>query len=178
MILIKKKLFKITGNTFSQKLLEKNVKLAQDLMGIGTGSGVFSSGEKVILNILLKHYHPPFYVFEVGSNKGQFLELIIKTLQPKTNEFAVSLFKIAGTVTVTFVSTAGVYNVTILLCPVPSRVEALTNGVAKATSTNNATKIVNDFFMVSPPWFGSVQIALDIHVGEQLKYPFEYHDEY
>lgn len=70
-----------SGNRFVQEMLMMNVRMSQFLMGIGSGSGVrFSSGEKVIFDILNKTIKPPFCVFDVGSNKGQFLQLIVDSV--------------------------------------------------------------------------------------------------
>lgn len=45
-------------------------------MGIGSGCGVLTSGERVIFNILKQRFKPPYCIFDVGSNKGQFLQLV------------------------------------------------------------------------------------------------------
>ena len=80
MSLLKMLLIRITGNSFAQRLLEKNVGVAQSLMGIGSGAGVEFSGEKVVLDVLVQKYKPPYYIFDVGSNKGQYHNLILKLL--------------------------------------------------------------------------------------------------
>jgi len=80
MSMIKNALIKATGNRFIQSLLEKNVLAAQYLMGIGSGSGVLSSGEQVIFHVLKQTKQPPYCIFDVGSNKGQFLQLILQNL--------------------------------------------------------------------------------------------------
>lgn len=80
MSLLKMFLMRITGNSFAQRLLEKNVGVAQSLMGIGSGGEVESSGEKAVLDVLVRKYKPPYYVFDVGSSKGQYLNLLLKLL--------------------------------------------------------------------------------------------------
>ena len=52
MSILKNAIIKASGNRFMQSLLEKNVLVSQYLMGIGSGSGVQSSGEKAIFDIL------------------------------------------------------------------------------------------------------------------------------
>jgi FkbM family methyltransferase len=70
----------MTGNVVFQQILQKNVVISQGLMGIGTGAGVSGSGEKAVFRLLAKHHQPPFCVFDVGANKGQFLELAIESM--------------------------------------------------------------------------------------------------
>lgn len=74
----------IFNTTFSQRLLERNVNLSHYLMGIGTGSEVGSSGEKILIKILRQRYTTnslPLCVFDVGANQGQFLKLIADGLE-------------------------------------------------------------------------------------------------
>ena len=80
MSILKSTLIKVSGNRFIQNLLEKNVKTSQDFMGIGSGGEVLSSGEKAIFHILKQRLNPPYCIFDVGSNKGQFLQLILKNI--------------------------------------------------------------------------------------------------
>ena len=70
----------ISGNDFSQRLLERTVDKFQSLMGIGSGSDVESSGEKVIIGTLQRTFTPPYVIFDVGSNRGQFLKLVLQNL--------------------------------------------------------------------------------------------------
>jgi FkbM family methyltransferase len=77
-------LARISGNARAQKLLEMNIDSSQLLMGIGSGAGVNSSGEKVLVKELRQSYSEakqPLCVFDVGANKGQFLDLIADGLQ-------------------------------------------------------------------------------------------------
>ena len=80
---MKKILSKITGNKFSQRILNKSIQIAQYLMGIGSGSGVNNSGEKAIFDLLLNKIEGPYCIFDVGANKGQFLNLAIDNLTNK-----------------------------------------------------------------------------------------------
>jgi len=74
-------LIKASGSRFIQNLLEKNVQKSQYLMGIGSGGGgVFSSGERAIFRLLKQRCKPPYCIFDVGSNKGQFLKLILDSI--------------------------------------------------------------------------------------------------
>lgn len=80
---VKKLLIKISSNARFQRLLERNVMVSQYLMGIGSGSSPYSSGEKVIIEKLKQHAKPnqSLCIFDVGSNKGQFLDLLTHGLQ-------------------------------------------------------------------------------------------------
>lgn len=90
MSIFKKTLVKVSGNRLIQSLLEKNVKLSQDLMGIGSGGEVSSSGEKAIFRLIKNRYTPPYCIFDVGSNKGQFLQLILDNI---LDDFSVHCFE-------------------------------------------------------------------------------------
>jgi FkbM family methyltransferase len=82
--LIKNLLINLSANTLFQRLLEQNVTLSQYLMGIGSGSGVDSSGEITLVHKLRQLHaktRQPLCVFDVGSNKGQFLNMIVGGLQ-------------------------------------------------------------------------------------------------
>ena len=48
--------------------------------GIGSGSGVDSSGEACVFKILTKNLKPPYCVFDVGANKGDYATLCLKAL--------------------------------------------------------------------------------------------------
>jgi len=77
-------LINLSRSTRFQRLLEQNVTFSQYLMGIGSGSGVDSSGEMVLVQKLRQLYAKTgrsLCVFDVGSNKGQFLSLIVSGLQ-------------------------------------------------------------------------------------------------
>jgi FkbM family methyltransferase len=77
--LLKSVLIKTSGNRFIQNLLAKNVQASQYWMGIGSGSSVLSSGEQAIFHVLLKQRQKlPYCIFDVGANKGQFLQLILE----------------------------------------------------------------------------------------------------
>ena len=69
-------LFKAPQSLWMQSFLEKFVILFQFLMGIGSGTGVKGSGEKAVFDLMKKTDNPPYIIFDVGSNKGQFLQLI------------------------------------------------------------------------------------------------------
>jgi FkbM family methyltransferase len=86
-----KTLIKASGNHFIQSLLERKMETLQYLMGIGSGGGVFSSGEKAIFHFLKERLTPPYCIFDVGSNKGQFLKLITENIA--TDDFSVHCFE-------------------------------------------------------------------------------------
>lgn len=91
MSILKKALIRVSGNRFIQNLLEKNVQVSQDLMGIGSGGAVLSSGEQAIFHVLKQKKKPPYCIFDVGSNKGQFLQLTIENVA--TDDFRIHCFE-------------------------------------------------------------------------------------
>lgn len=84
-------LSKMSGNNFVQKILQKNIQVSQCLMGIGWGGDVFISGEQVMFDVLAQRCQPPYCIFDIGANKGQFLNLTLKTIS--TNDFSIHCFE-------------------------------------------------------------------------------------
>ena len=94
MSILKKALIKASGNRFIQSVLEKNVQASQDLMGIGSGSsggGFLSTGEESICNFLKQSLKPPYCFFDVGSNKGQYPQMIIDNIT--ADDFSIHCFE-------------------------------------------------------------------------------------
>ncbi len=91
MSILMKTLIKASGNRFIQSVLEKNVQVSQYLMGIGSGSEVLSSGEQAIFYVLKQRLKPPYCIFDVGSNKGQFLQLILDNIE--VGDFSIHCFE-------------------------------------------------------------------------------------
>jgi FkbM family methyltransferase len=79
-MLLKSALVKLSGNGVVQTLLEKTVQASQYLMGIGSGTDVLFSGEEAIFYVLKQRLKPPYCIFDVGSNKGQFLRLALDSM--------------------------------------------------------------------------------------------------
>ncbi len=71
-------LLKLSGNERFQRFLERNVEISQHLMGIGSGTSVDSSGEAAVVDLLLDRPagSGSLCVFDVGANRGQFLDLV------------------------------------------------------------------------------------------------------
>ncbi len=88
----------LAGNRFAQKLLERSVTVTQSLMGIGLGTGVQSSSEQAVFNLLRQNCQPPYYIFDVGSNQGQYLNFTLSLIpissctvhcfEPRGNNFS------------------------------------------------------------------------------------------
>lgn len=76
----------VTANRLAQTALEKTVKLCLQLMGVGTGAGVWSSGERAMITSALHEAKNRPCVFDVGANKGQFLSLLMDVLQRRDAE--------------------------------------------------------------------------------------------
>ena len=91
MSVIKSAIIKVSGNHLIQSLLEKNVLVSQYLMGVGSGGGVSSSGEQAIFQVLQQRIKPPYCIFDIGSNKGQFLQLILDSIS--VNDFSIHCFE-------------------------------------------------------------------------------------
>jgi FkbM family methyltransferase len=81
MSLLYKVLATLSASRFAQRVLQKNVQVSQELMGIGSGAGVSSSGETVILDRLKRSFNGPYRIFDVGSNRGQFLTMAMSHMQ-------------------------------------------------------------------------------------------------
>jgi FkbM family methyltransferase len=71
--LYKNLLIHISGNIFMQRLLAAQVRTMQEAMGIGTSGNFCKDGEFVVFDLIRKNYQPPYCIFDVGANKGQFL---------------------------------------------------------------------------------------------------------
>jgi FkbM family methyltransferase len=63
------------ANRFSQQMLQHIVIISNYFMGIGAGAHTSSSGEASVLVNLGRYGSPPFVIFDVGANQGQFLQL-------------------------------------------------------------------------------------------------------
>lgn len=84
-------LSQMSGTSFFQRLLKINVYFSQYLMGIGSGSGVSTSGERSIFKLLSKRCATPYCIFDVGANKGQFLDLALKFIP--SDDFSIHCFE-------------------------------------------------------------------------------------
>jgi FkbM family methyltransferase len=80
MPMLKQTLSRLAGNRLVQKALERNVLVSQYLMGIGAGGGVVSSGERAALDVLRRRHRAPYCIFDVGSNQGQYVKLILANM--------------------------------------------------------------------------------------------------
>lgn len=71
----------LTANHFAQSYLGNAVRLADHLMGVGSGSSVAESGEdSVLLRLRKPAKSPEIIVFDVGANQGQFLGVTLRRL--------------------------------------------------------------------------------------------------
>ena len=84
--LIKRLLVLLTSNTRSQRFLERSLIVCLGLMGIGKGSSPESSGERALVNKLKKGapMGQSLCIFDVGANRGRFLQMIEHGLQRVT----------------------------------------------------------------------------------------------
>jgi len=74
--MLRKVLAKLSGNGLVQGMLKYLVFACQYFQGIGSGTSVGDSGEKAVFKRLLSTDSAPC-VFDVGANKGQFLQLAL-----------------------------------------------------------------------------------------------------
>lgn len=68
---------RLLANRPAQRMLQRTVVIANYFMGIGSGAHTASSGEAGVLADLGRYGKPPFVVFDVGANQGQFLHLAL-----------------------------------------------------------------------------------------------------
>ena len=71
----------IVQSYFLQKQIQKTVVFFQQLMGIGMGENIFQSGEEKIVSIILDKFDSPYIIFDIGANKGYFIESIVSNLK-------------------------------------------------------------------------------------------------
>jgi FkbM family methyltransferase len=91
MSILKKAFLLISGNRAIQGAIEKKVQSLQELMGIGSGDGVLSSGEQAVFDLLRRKFKSPYCIFDVGANKGQFLRLLFEHIA--VDDFTVHCFE-------------------------------------------------------------------------------------
>lgn len=89
--ILKKMMIKISGNRPMQRVMEKNIRSWHSLMGIGSGDEVLSSGERAVFQYLRQRFRPPYCIFDVGANAGQFLQLILSNLP--VNDVSIHCFE-------------------------------------------------------------------------------------
>lgn len=94
MFLITAPLSWLTANRPAQLLLDVAVKWKQFFQGIGSGTGVRSSGEKVVFKAMRQKPADHYCVFDVGANQGQFLALTRQHVG--TENFSVHCFEPGG----------------------------------------------------------------------------------
>jgi FkbM family methyltransferase len=82
---------KFTRYKIIQLLLEKNIQISQYFMGIGSGGEVASSGENVIFQVLMNQCEAPYCIFDIGANKGQYVQVLQSTL--KNRQYSIHCFE-------------------------------------------------------------------------------------
>jgi FkbM family methyltransferase len=88
---LKRALRAASANAFVQGGLQRNIRISQELMGIGSGGDALASGEHGVFRLMSKTLNPPYCIFDVGSNQGQFLKLVLS--QIKTEDFTIHCFE-------------------------------------------------------------------------------------
>lgn len=68
------------GNKTGQRFLERIIRKAHLYMGVGSGETVSESGEAGVLQKIKTLKTPPYCIFDVGSNKGQYLDMVLSIL--------------------------------------------------------------------------------------------------
>jgi len=79
--LYKQFLTKISGNAFVQRLLAAQARDMNHAMGIGTSGDFSNDGEFIVFDLIRKSCQPPYCIFDVGSNKGQFLAYALNDMK-------------------------------------------------------------------------------------------------
>jgi FkbM family methyltransferase len=80
-VAVRRGLSRATGNAVSQRALRFLAKQIMSLMGIGSGGDVTQSGEAAAVRLLHWLARPPFCIFDVGANRGQFMQMAYETLE-------------------------------------------------------------------------------------------------
>lgn len=94
MAIIRKFLQYAAGNVFAQNLLERHLRKVLKYMGIGSGGNVATSGEVIGIRKMMALLPPPYCIFDAGANRGQFLRLVLSTIQ--TGQFEIHCFEPAS----------------------------------------------------------------------------------
>ncbi|MDX8389378.1 MAG: FkbM family methyltransferase [Mariprofundaceae bacterium] len=79
-MILRKLVAKLSGNLPVQRILEYVVFACQYFQGIGAGSSVGDSGEEAVFRRLLNVNAEPC-VIDAGANKGQFLQLALRSCE-------------------------------------------------------------------------------------------------
>jgi FkbM family methyltransferase len=82
---LKRLAVRLTSSGVAQRGLERVVSRAQLLLGIGAGSEVGTSGESALFGTLKRNTREgqELCLFDVGANRGQFLDLAVSELRPR-----------------------------------------------------------------------------------------------
>lgn len=70
----------IYGSKAGQNLLESLVRKCHRYLGIGIGDDVYLSGERYVIEKMKKLNNPPYVIFDVGSHRGQYLDVILSVI--------------------------------------------------------------------------------------------------
>ena len=89
--LYKNLLIHISGNAFMQRVLAAQVRAMNEAMGIGSSGEFYSDGEFVVFDLIKKQFSPPYCIFDVGANKGQFLGHAMD--QMRQTDFSIHCFE-------------------------------------------------------------------------------------
>ncbi len=73
-------LARLYGNKLGQNILESIVRKCHRYLGIGTGDDVYFSGEKGVVEKMIRLYAAPFFIFDVGSHRGQYLDIVLSAV--------------------------------------------------------------------------------------------------
>jgi len=84
-------LSRMTAGRKGQEILARIASRCEWLMGIGCGGSVGASGERAIFDELERRAAQPLCIFDVGANRGQFLELARRRLDGK--QFGIHCFE-------------------------------------------------------------------------------------
>lgn len=88
--LFDKVIFKISSSANGQNFLECTVERLEYFMGIGAGSDVVSSGEKVAFSKVISNSP---VIFDVGANKGQFASEVLAFFKMQNKPIKVYSFE-------------------------------------------------------------------------------------
>jgi len=81
----------LSGNRAAQDFLESIIQKTMELTGVGSGGDVTDSGETAVIGKLQQLISPPYCIFDVGANQGQFFNLLISNI--KSDQYGIHCFE-------------------------------------------------------------------------------------
>lgn len=91
MSVLRRLLVSLSGNRAAQNFLEYTTQKTMELAGIGSGGDVNTSGESAAIDKMKMLLSPPYCIFDVGANQGQFFNLLLSNI--KFDQYQIHCFE-------------------------------------------------------------------------------------